>query len=203
MPPTASRGPRIVTFRQQILQPPNLVSALRVLIAPLLLALALLQMEHWFLGALLFSAFTDVVDGYLARRLKLITPLGAHLDSWGDFTIYTMMAICAWILWPEITRRELVYYAMVLFSFLLPAIVGLIRFGKLTGYHTWAVKFAVFATFVGYVALYSGLASWPFVLASVLCVIAGSEEILITLTLREERTDVRSIFSALRIRRSG
>jgi CDP-diacylglycerol--glycerol-3-phosphate 3-phosphatidyltransferase len=189
-----------MNFRQQLLQPPNLVSTLRILIAPLLLVLALLQMEHWFLGMLLFSAFTDVVDGYLARRLKMITTLGAHLDSWGDFTIYSTMAVCAWILWPEITRRELIYYAMILFSFLLPALVGLVKFGKLTGYHTWAVKLAVFATFVGYLALYSGLASWPFALASILCVIAGTEEILISVTLREERTDVRSILAALKDR---
>lgn len=161
-----------------------------------------MQMEYWFLGALLFSAFTDVVDGYLARRLKMTTPLGAHLDSWGDFTIYTTMAICAWILWPEITRRELLYYALILFSFLLPALFGLIKFGRLTGYHTWAVKLAVFTTFVGYVALYAEIASWPFVVASILCVYAGSEEILITLVLREERTDVRSLLRAFEIRRS-
>lgn len=190
-----------MNFLQQMLKPPNLVSALRILFAPLLFALALLQLETWFLVVLLFSALTDIVDGQLARRLKMTTPLGAHLDSWGDFTIYTTMAVCAWILWPEITRRELVYYAMILFSFLLPALVGLIKFGKLTGYHTWAVKLAVFVTFVGYVSLYGGFASWPFVLASILCVIAGSEEILITLTLREERTDVRSLLAALKIRR--
>jgi CDP-diacylglycerol--glycerol-3-phosphate 3-phosphatidyltransferase len=191
-----------MTFRQQILQPPNLVSALRLLVAPILFALALSKLEAWFLALLAFSALTDMVDGMLARRLKLTTPLGAHLDSLGDYAIYTTMAVCAWILWPEITRRELLYYSMILSSFLLPAIVALLRFGKLTGYHTWAVKAAVVATFIAYIALYADFASWPFVLASVLCVVAGSEEILITLTLREERTDVRSILSALEIRRS-
>lgn len=189
-----------MNFKQQILKPPNLVSALRILVAPLLFALALLQLETWFLAVLILSALTDLVDGMLARRLKMITPLGAHLDSWGDFTIYSTMAICAWILWPDITRRELVYYAMILFSFLLPAVVGLARFGRLTGYHTWAVKLAVVVTFAGYIALYAGVARWPFVFASLLCVIAGLEEILITLTLREERTDVRSILAALRDR---
>jgi CDP-diacylglycerol--glycerol-3-phosphate 3-phosphatidyltransferase len=189
-----------VSFWQEILKPPNLVSMIRVVIAPVLFAFALLQLETWFLGTLIFSAFTDLLDGLLARRLKMITPLGAHLDSWGDFIIYSTMAVCAWILWPEITRRELLYYAMILFSFLLPTLVGLVKFGKLTGYHTWAVKLAVVATFVGYITLYAEIASWPFVLASLLCVIAGTEEILITLVLREERTDVRSILTALELR---
>ena len=191
-----------MSFKQDIFKAPNLVSMIRILIAPILFVFAFQGMENWFLGALLFSGFTDVVDGFLARKFKMITPLGAHLDSWGDFTIYSTMAACAWILWPEITQRELLYYALILFSFLLPALVGLVKFGKLTGYHTWAVKVAVLATFVGYVALYAELASWPFMLASILCVIAGTEEILITFIVHEERTDVRSVRAAWQIKKS-
>ncbi len=186
---------------EQLLQPPNLISLLRILVAPLLFLLAFLRLEFWFLVALLFSAFTDVLDGFIARRFNMITPLGAHLDSWGDFVIYGTMAICAWILWPEITLEQLPYFAMILFSILLPVQVGLVKFGKFTGYHTWGVKIAVFMTFVGYLSLYSGVAAWPFQLASVLCLIAGAEEILITLVLREERTDVRSLRAALQVRR--
>ena len=85
----------------------------------------------------------------------------------------------------------------------MPAQVGLIRFGKISGYHTWTVKVAVFVTFVGYIALYAEIAAWPFRLASVLSLIAGIEEILITLVLREARTDVRSLAAALRIRQRG
>jgi len=190
-----------MNFKEEISKPPNLVSATRILIAPLMFVFAFLQMELWFLAALIFSACTDILDGLLARKLNMITPLGAHLDSWGDFTIYSTMSICAWILWPEITQRELLYYVLILFSFLLPALVGMIKFGKFTGYHTWSVKIAVFVTFVGYIALYTEIAAWPFMLASFLCVYAGLEEILITLVLREERTDVRSILAALRYKK--
>jgi CDP-diacylglycerol--glycerol-3-phosphate 3-phosphatidyltransferase len=190
-----------MTFREEIFKLPNLVSSTRILIAPLMFVFAFLQMETWFLAALIFSACTDVLDGLLARKLNMITPLGARLDSWGDFTIYSTMAICAWILWPEITQRELLYYALILFSFLLPAQIGIAKFGKITGYHTWSVKIAVFVTFVGYVALYAEIATWPFMLASFLCVYAGLEEILITLVMREARTDVRSIVAAWRYRK--
>ena len=189
-----------MSFKQDLMKAPNLVSSIRILIAPLLFVLAFLQMEHWFLGALIFSGLTDVLDGYIARKYNMITPLGAHLDSWGDATIYSTMAICAWILWPETTQRELLYYALILFSFLLPGLTGLVKFGRMTGYHTWSVKIAVLATFIGYIALYSDVSRWPFVLAACLAVIAGIEEILITFVLREEKTDVRSIMAALRHR---
>ncbi len=189
--------------RRDFYKLPNLVSSVRILITPLMFYFAFQKMETWFLAALLFSGFTDVLDGFLARKLKQITTLGSHLDSWGDFAIYTTMAICAWIIWPDIVKQEILYLAMILFSFLLPVWFGLIKFGRLTSYHTWSVKLAALATIVGYIALFSSFASWPLKLASYLCVYAGIEEILITLVMRQEQVDVRSIWSALRYERES
>ncbi len=184
--------------RQDFYKLPNLISSIRILIVPLMFYFAFQKMETWFLATLLFSGFTDVLDGFLARKLKQITTLGSHLDSWGDFAIYSTMAICAWIIWPDIVKQEILYFALILFSFLLPVWVGLIKYGRLTSYHIWSVKLAVFAIFVGYIGLFSGFANWPLKLASYLCVYAGIEEILITLVMRRVRVDVRSIWSALR-----
>ena len=187
-----------MSHRQDIFKIPNLVSSIRILIAPLMIYLALQNLETWFLAMLLFSGFTDVLDGFLARKLNQITTLGSHLDSWGDFTIYSTMAIGAWILWPDIVRQEKVYFSLILFSFSLPVLIGIIKYRRLTSYHTWSVKLAVFVTFLAYIALFSDIASWPFKLACLLCVIAGIEEILITLVMPDERADVRSLLVALR-----
>ena len=185
-----------MTFWQEMFHSANLISAIRILIAPVLFVFAFRQMETWFLGTLIFSGLTDVLDGFVARKLHQTSTLGAHLDSWGDFVIYSTMAACAWILWPELTRQTIVYYALILSSLVLPTVIGLIKFREFTGYHTWSVKVAVLVTFVGYIALYAGIAQWPFMFASGLCVVAGIEEILITLVLRHERTDVRSLRAA-------
>jgi cardiolipin synthase len=175
---------------------PNLVSTIRVGLAPVLVYFAFNQMEAWFLGLLLFSGFTDILDGYLARKLNQITALGAHLDSWGDFTIYSTMATCAWILWPDIVQREIFYFAMIVCSFSIPVAIGLIKFRRLTSYHTWSVKIAVAVTFISYVLLFAEIARWPFVLASLISAYAGIEEILITLTMHQARVDVSSIWAA-------
>ncbi len=177
---------------------PNLVSSIRVGLAPVLVYFAINKMEAWFLGVLLFSGFTDILDGFLARTLNQITALGAHLDSWGDFAIYSTMAICAWILWPDIVEREMLYFAMIIASFSIPVAIGLIKFRGLTSYHTWSVKVAVAVTFTGYVLLFAELAQWPFVLASLACVYAGIEQILITLTMNRERVNVSSIWAAMK-----
>ncbi|MCK5263423.1 MAG: CDP-alcohol phosphatidyltransferase family protein, partial [Gammaproteobacteria bacterium] len=152
----------MINKREDIYNLPNLVSLIRILMAPVLLYLAISQQPYWFIGVLLFAEFTDVLDGFLARTLNQITEMGSHLDSWGDFVIYTTMAICAWILWPNILQRELLYFIIIVVSFTLPSLIGFIKFHQFTSYHTWGVKLAVFVTVIGYLLLFTGLLDWPF-----------------------------------------
>lgn len=180
---------------------PNIVSMIRLLMAPVLLWLASEQQTQWFLGILLLTVFTDVLDGFLARALNQITELGSHLDSWGDFIIYTVMAISAWLLWPEIVMREKLFFGAILLSFTLPVAIGLIKFRVLTGYHTWSVKFAVAITVISYILLFGGWLDWPFRIAAVACLVAGIEEIAITLIMKREHVDVRTLWHAVRINR--
>ena len=178
---------------------PNLVSFVRILMAPVLLYLAIDQQAMTFIGVLLFTGFTDVLDGYLARRLNLVSQLGAKLDSWGDFFIYSTMAVSAWLLWPDIIVREQIYVIMIVCSFTLPVLIGLIKFRKLTSYHTLSVKFAVGMTIISYILLFTGLLNWPFKVAAICCLYAGIEQILITLLSHQEKTvDIKSIWHVLK-----
>jgi cardiolipin synthase len=189
--------------KENIINLPNAVSLIRLLLAPVLIMFALNQQPLWFIFIALFSGFTDVLDGFLARTLNQITRLGSHLDSWGDFAIYTSMAIGAWLLWPEIVLRERVWIGLIIASFTLPVLLGLIKFRTLTSYHTWSVKLAVLCTFFSYALLFSGVVAWPTYLATVICVYAGIEEIIITLLMKHEHVDVRSVWQALSYHRAG
>jgi CDP-diacylglycerol--glycerol-3-phosphate 3-phosphatidyltransferase len=124
--------------------------------------------------------------------------MGSRLDSWGDFTIYSTMAICAWILWPGIVVQELTSYVVIVISIVSPVIAGLVKFKSITSYHTWTVKVAVVVTFVGYILLFAGWLDWPFRVAAVFSAVAAAEEIAITLLSRQEHVDVRSIWAALK-----
>jgi CDP-diacylglycerol--glycerol-3-phosphate 3-phosphatidyltransferase len=183
---------------REIYNLPNLVSFIRILLAPVLFYFAFNQEPVWFLAALMFSGFTDVLDGFLARTLHQVTTLGSRLDSWGDFTIYTTMAICAWILWPDIVAEELISYVVIVISITSPVIVGLLKFRTITSYHTWTVKVAVVVTFVGYILLFAGWLDWPFRVAAVFCAVAALEEIAITLLIHHEHVDVRTVWAALK-----
>jgi len=67
---------------------PNVLTVGRILAVPLVVALFYWTSNPWAapLAALVFilAAVTDWIDGYLARRLGVTTPLGAFLDPVAD-----------------------------------------------------------------------------------------------------------------------
>ncbi len=189
--------------KEEIINLPNLVSFIRILMAPVLFYFALTQQPYWFIGILLFAEFTDVLDGFLARTLNQITEMGARLDTWGDFVIYSTMAICAWILWPDILQREILYFNIIVLSFTLPALIGYIKFQRFTSYHTWSVKLAVVITVISYILLFTGLLDWPFRIAALFCLYAAIEEIAITLLIHHEHVDVRTVWQAVKYNREN
>jgi CDP-diacylglycerol--glycerol-3-phosphate 3-phosphatidyltransferase len=189
--------------KDEIVNLPKQVSLIRILMAPVLFYFAFTQQPYWFIGVLLFAEFTDVLDGFLARTLNQITEMGSHLDSWGDFVIYSTIAVCAWILWPDILLRESLYFIIIVLSFTLPALIGFIKFRRFTSYHTWSVKLAVAVTVLSYILLFSGLLDWPFRVAALFCLYAAIEEIAITLLIHHEHVDVRTLWQAIRYNRQN
>lgn len=185
-------------IKNDLFNPPNIVSMIRIFMAPVLLLLAYHGHAAIYLIAVLFTLFTDVLDGFLARHLNMITELGSHLDSWGDFIIYTTLAISAWWLWPEVIKQEFIYVLIIIISFTLPVLIGLIKFHTLTSYHTWSVKLAVFITVVSYMVVFLDWLRWPLYFAAAISAIAAIEEILITFTMKHQHADIRSIWHAMK-----
>lgn len=71
----------------QILNTPNVLSFLRILMVPVLVVVLLTQGEGKELIGLaifLLAAATDFLDGYLARRREQVTPLGQLIDPAAD-----------------------------------------------------------------------------------------------------------------------
>lgn len=84
-------------LRDEIWNPPNLVTLARIALIPFFLALLLMESRrNSFWAALVFglASATDFVDGYLARRLNLITTFGKFIDPLADKLI-TMSAYVA------------------------------------------------------------------------------------------------------------
>lgn len=178
---------------------PNLLSGFRLFSVPVLLVLAWRGDETVFLVLLVSALFTDLADGYLARKLHLESELGARLDSWGDFALYITTPLSAWLLWPELIIREAAYVMVVLASFVLPILVGVIKYRRLTCYHTWGAKLSAVLMGGTTLLLFAGGPAFPFHLATIVLVLTQIEEISITVVLPDWRANVPSLVHALRI----
>ncbi len=76
---------------------PNALTLLRIIAAPILVVILLIQFEGRELTALIvfvLAALTDTFDGFWARRKKQITVLGQLLDPIADKLLITSALIC-------------------------------------------------------------------------------------------------------------
>ena len=79
-----------------LLAAPNLLSFSRILVAPIIYALVVSGGRYGFvIAALLFVAasVTDTLDGEIARRRHLVSPLGIYLDTTSDKVLVTVLLV--------------------------------------------------------------------------------------------------------------
>jgi cardiolipin synthase len=85
------------TVSSRVVTIPNILSMLRLLLIPVFLVLLLLGEYGWALVALVVSAGTDFVDGYVARRFNQISRVGQLLDPAADrLFIFSTLIGLAW-----------------------------------------------------------------------------------------------------------
>lgn len=180
---------------------PNLLTSFRFVAAPGLLAFAWFGHEPAFMVLLALVFLSDVLDGFAARLTGQVTEFGATLDSFADLLTYMTIAVCSFWLWPELVMRELLYVVLIVGSCIGPPAAGMIKFGRLTSYHTWLVKLAAASVGVSLFILFLLGPVWPLRIAAFVSLGAALEEIVITLLLPEPESNVRSLWNVLKKRR--
>ena len=121
----AAARPRRLTLSSSafggLLNVPNVLSAARIALAPVMAAVVIAHPDGSLLAGALFAviALTDIVDGHLARSRGLITPLGKLLDPVADKAL--VIAALASLVWVDrlaiavvgvIAARELLVTAL-------------------------------------------------------------------------------------------
>jgi|GEM_PF-536505 len=184
------------------LSPPNLLSILQLVLMPFLLFVAWSGWPTVFLIALGIALLMALADGAIARRLDQVTDLGAELDSWGEFALFITVPVCSWILWPDIVHREANFIIAVVVFHVVPALLGLVKYGRLTSYHTWGARLSfVLLSFSAFLLMLGG-PSWPFRIAAPFVILAGIEQIFMTGILRKWQTNIPTLWHATRIEQS-
>ncbi len=125
-------------FSGQWLLLPNLVTYLRGLLLPVFVVLLALDAYGWALAALAVIGLSDWVDGFLARRLGLVSRLGQCLDPLFDRVgVIVIVVSCAavglapWWLVAVLVAPELVLGCVVLVRPRARRVLQPTRIGKL------------------------------------------------------------------------
>ncbi len=180
---------------------PNLLSVLRLILAPLMVAVAWASgSRRWFLILFGASLLTDALDGFLARRLHAETDLGRRLDSWGDYLMTAAAVAGIWLLWPDLVRREWLWFLTILVGCFAIVAYGLVRWRRVLGYHTWLGKAVAVILPASVIALLLGWSSIWFHLAVVVQLLCGAEEMAIAFLLPGYSGHMPSYWHALRRR---
>ncbi|MDD3591909.1 MAG: CDP-alcohol phosphatidyltransferase family protein [Sulfurovum sp.] len=180
---------------------PNLLSLFRILAAPFLLLSGWLGLPALFYAIFLSMLLSDALDGFIARMLHQTSALGARLDTYGDILTYVSVLGASWWLWPDLIQSELNYIIAAAVLYAIPALFALIKFGKLASYHTWITKLSAVMMGAGVVILLLFKEALLFHWAVYFLVIELLENLLITFLLKEEQTNIRSVWHALKMRR--
>lgn len=70
----------------------NVISALRVVITLIMLAMIFLNQAITFFWLIVAGYITDILDGFVARTFKLESDLGRNLDTLGDILFFPILS---------------------------------------------------------------------------------------------------------------
>ena len=173
----------------------------RIVAAPALVILLLLREREIFTWLLLVSFATDMIDGFLARRLHITSPRGSQLDSLGDQI--TLIIGVAGLLTFEY-RFIMDHLTLILIAFIpyiLQMLIAFIKYGRATAFHTYLAKFSaiVQGVFILYTLFFAPIELFLY-LTLAAGVLETIEEITLIFMFREWRSDVKGIFWALKER---
>jgi phosphatidylglycerophosphate synthase len=168
----------------------------RIVAAPVLVALLVLDQRPAFTWLLTFSFVTDMIDGQLARRLGLVSPRGSQLDSVGDQV--TLLVGVAGVARFEtaFVREELVLIVVPLALYFTQMFIALYKYGRATSFHTYLAKTSslVQGIFICWL-LFFGPCYWLFYTMVFLAVIETAEELTLVYLNDEWRSDIKSLLA--------
>ena len=177
---------------------PNGLCVVRLVGSAGVVGLAVANQPTAVLWLFLVLAATDLVDGRLAIWLGQRSAFGAIIDSVADAAMYgSLLFALAW-LEGETLGGEAVWLAAAILSFLGSWAYAYWKFRRWPSYHTRSAKTAWLLTVIAAVILFFGQYVWPLRIAMTAVLIANVESILITASLSQWRSDVKSIREARR-----
>lgn len=170
---------------------PNYISFSRIIFS--LMMIFVKPLSQAFYAIYIICGFSDVIDGFIARKTGTKSEFGAKLDSVADMIMVGVLLflICP-ILNPEI--KIIIWIILIAIIRLAAMFVAMKKYKTFASIHTYGNKITGIALFIFPILL-------PYVnttlLMYIICVMASvsaTEELIIQLTSSELELDKQSIF---------
>jgi CDP-diacylglycerol--glycerol-3-phosphate 3-phosphatidyltransferase len=154
-----------------------------------------------FVTVFVLAVLSDIVDGMIARRLKVVSSFLREADSRADLCLYLFVLASIWRVFPEVVVSFAVPLGIAVFAQMLQWASSLLKYGRLASYHSYSAKIWGLSLAVATVALfgfgYAGVTLWATLIIGTL---HNLEEVAMTLILPHWTFDVVTIQKALQIR---
>ncbi len=142
--------------KKEVFTIPNIIGYIRLFLIPVFCWVYLRADDTsdymWAAGIVIFSSFTDLFDGMIARKLHQVTELGKFLDPLADKLTHAAMALCL------ATRYPLMWVLIALMGIKegYMALMGLkfLAVGKKLNGAMWFGKMCTAVLFTGMVILF-------------------------------------------------
>lgn len=177
---------------------PNGISIARLCATPVLLASVLLDRIELFKWLLLACLLSNILDGLIARIFRLTTKLGASLDSVADAVTMLIGMLGVFVFKKAFVSEHYLAVLLVAVFYVAELIASLIRYGRLSSFHTLLDRIAAYLAGIFVMSLFLwGYHGWLFRMAVVVYVMALCEEMALICLLPEWRSDVGSLYRVL------
>ena len=178
---------------------PNVLSVFRLFSFPFVMIFIFLGHEQLFVFFLCFNLFTDILDGWIARRFNQVTEIGSAIDSLADTTTYFLalagLVAFKWDDFKPYTGIIWIFFGLLIVVDLYP----LIKFRKYHSYHTYSAKIGAYLKGVFFVVLFVwGFYAWFFYFIMITGMLIFLESIVITWVIEESRSDVKGLWWVLK-----
>jgi phosphatidylglycerophosphate synthase len=179
----------------------------RIGISPVLVLLILTEERHLFTWMLLISYTTDMVDGFLARSLKITSARGSQLDSMGDQITFLLGLAGIFVFEYDFILHYYPWISIGFGLYIVQMILAWRKYGKATAFHTYLAKSSalVQGIFILWL-LFFGPVLWLFFFMIALGILETIEEIMLIYFYDHWHSDIKGLYWALKdkkIRTSG
>lgn len=174
----------------------------RLFAAPFLCLLIWLEQRELFTWLLVISYSTDAIDGFLARLLKISSPRGSQLDSFGDQATLIVGLLALFWFETEFIVSHLWIILIAFIPYILQMCLAYYKYGKASAFHTYLAKLSAIiqSIFILYSLFFEPQITLFYIMIGI-GVLETIEEITLIFLYDHWVSDIKGIFMALNDKR--